>query len=56
MARFGEIAPDPSAPDFLLWGLLRDRVFQTIQKLKQVIVDEVSAIDESLQWRVYENF
>lgn len=50
MSRFGEIAPDPNAPDFLL---LRDRVVQslimTIQKLKQVIVDEVSAIDEGLQ-------
>ena len=65
ISRFGDIAwparsPELTVPDFLLWGFLKDRVFQwrimTIQELKQAIVDEVAAIDEDLQRRVYGNF
>jgi len=62
---FGDIAwparsPQPTVPNFYLWGFLKDRVFQrrimTIQELKQVIVDEVTAIDEDLRRCVYGNF
>jgi len=62
---FGIIAwsarsPDLTVQDFFLWGFLKDRVFRrrimTIQELKQAIVDEVTAIDEDLQRRVYGNF
>ena len=65
ISRFSDIAwparsPDLTVPDFFLWGLLKDRVFQwrimTIQELKQAIVDEVAAIDEDLRRRVYGNF
>ena len=64
ISHFGDIAwparsPDLTVPDFLLWGFLKDRVFQwrimTIQELKQAIVDEVAAIDEDLRRRVYGN-
>jgi hypothetical protein len=46
ISRFGDIAwparsPDLAAPDFFLWGLLKDRVFQwrimTIQELKPLL-------------------
>ena len=62
---FGDIAwparsPDLTAPDFFLWGFLKDRVFRrrivTIQELNQAIVDEVAAIVEELRRRVYGNF
>jgi len=62
---FGDIAwparsPQLTVPDIFLWGFLKDRVFRrrivTIQELKQDIVDEVAAIDEDLQRRVYGNF
>jgi len=62
---FGDTAwparsPDLTVPHFFLWGFLKDRVFRrrivTIQELKQAIVDEVAAIVEGLQRRVYGNF
>jgi len=62
---FGDIAwparsPQLTVPDSSLWGFLKDRVFRrrimTIQELKQVIVDEVTAIDEDLRRCVYGNF
>lgn len=65
ISRFGEItwparSPDLSVPDFFLWGLLKERVFQrrimNLQELKQAIVDEVAAIDGDLRRRVYANF
>jgi Mg2+/Co2+ transporter CorB len=36
--------------------MIRRRRIMTIQELKQVIVDEVAAIDEDLRRRVYDNF
>lgn len=65
ISRFGQLpwparSPDLSVPEFFLWGYLKDRVFKkhmvTIQEIKQAIVDEVTAIDENLRRRVYENF
>jgi hypothetical protein len=65
ISRFGDIAwparsPDLAAPDFFLWGFLKDRVFRrrimTIQEIKQAIVDEVATIDDDLRRRVYGNF
>ena len=65
ISRFDDIAwpawsPDLTVPYFFLWGFLKDHVFRrrimTIQELKQVIVDEVAAIDEDLRRRVYGNF
>jgi len=59
---FGDIAwpaqsPELTAPDFFLWGFLKDRVFRRrIQELKQAIVDEVAAIDEDIRRRAYSNF
>jgi hypothetical protein len=62
---FGDIAwparsPNLTVPDLFLWGFLKDRVFRrrimTIPELKPAIVDEVVAIDEDLQRRVYGNF
>jgi len=62
---FGDIAwparsPELTAPDFSLWGFLKDRVFQrrimTIKELKQAVIDELTAIDEDLRRRVYGNF
>jgi len=45
---------------FSCGGFLKDRVFRrrimTIQELKQVIVDEVAAIDEELRRHVYGDF
>ena len=64
ISRFADIAwparsPELTAPDFFLWGFLKDRVFwrriMTIQELKQAIVDEAAAIDD-LRRRVYGNF
>ena len=65
ISRFGDIAwparsPELTLPNFFLWRFLKDRVFRrrimTIQEFKQAIVDEVAAIDEDLQRRVYGNF
>ena len=65
ISRFGDIAwparsPDLTAPDFFLWGFLKDRVFQwrimTIQEMKEAIFDEFTAIDGDLVRRVYGNF
>ena len=64
ISRFGDItwpaqSPDLTVPDFILRGLLKDRVFwrriMSIQELKQAIVDEVAAIDD-LRRFVYGNF
>ena len=65
ISRFADIAwparsPDLTAPDFFLWGFLKDRVFQwrimNVQELKQAIVDDGAAIYEDLRRRVYGNF
>jgi len=52
-------SPDLTVPDFFLWWFRKDRVFRrrivTIQELKQVIVDEVAAIDDERR-RVCGNF
>ena len=44
---FGNIAWPARSPDLTVPGIM------TIQELKQAIVDEVAAIDEGLQRRVY---
>jgi len=53
-------SPDLNAPDFYLWGYLKDRVYgnnpQTIPDLKAAIAAAIRAIPSEECGRVIENF
>ena len=53
-------SPDLSPPDFYLWGLLKDRVYQnnpkTIAELKLAITQNICAIKREECARVIDNF
>lgn len=65
ISRFGDItwpsnSPDLTAPDFFLWGYLKQKVYerrpQTIQDLKMRISEEIESIGPELLRRVMQNF
>lgn len=67
ISRFGDIpwpprSPDVTAPDYFLWGKLKEKVFRsrphTIQELKNRISQEIEEInrDQNLLQRVMDNF
>ena len=53
-------SPDLNPPDFYLWGLLKDRVYeskpQTIPELKVAITQMIESISRDECGRVNENF
>jgi hypothetical protein len=67
ISRFGDIpwparSPDITAPNFFLWGYLKERVHRThphtTQDLKIAIQNEIALInqDQNLLRRVFDNF
>lgn len=65
ISRFGDItwpsnSPDLTAPDFFLWGYLKQKVYarrpQTLQDLKLYISEEIQNVNPELLGRVMENF
>lgn len=65
ISRFGDIpwpscSPDLTAPDFFLWGYLKNKVFSgainNLNELKNRITEEIEAIPEEMLQRVMVNF
>lgn len=65
ISKFGDItwpanSPDLTAPDFFLWGYLKEKVYErrpnTIQELKIRILEEINNIGAELLKRVMQNF
>ena len=65
ISRFGDVlwparSPDLTAPDYFLWGYLKEKVYSrrlhTIPDLKMAIQEEIRAIPNDMIQRVMTNF